>query len=176
MNLGKSALLCAVALTLAACGSNVRLDDAQVTDAKGTAALKDDPSTQAPGAIQQVQVGDRAVQAALPKDLPLLVYFDFNSDVIKPEFQSVIAGHARHLSRNKSAQVNIEGHTDERGGREFNLALGQNRAEAVRRALNLLGVQDAQMQAVSFGKEKPADTSGTDDGMGKNRRVFFNYR
>ncbi len=86
-----------------------------------------------------------------------IVYFDFDSFVIKPEFQSVIEAHARFLKANPQARrACIEGHTDERGGREYNLALGQKRAEAVRRALGLLGVGDAQVEAVSYGKEKPA--------------------
>jgi peptidoglycan-associated lipoprotein len=70
----------------------------------------------------------------------------------------------------------IDGHTDERGGREYNLALGQKRAEAVRRALMLLGVADSQMEAVSFGEEKPADAASSEDAWAKNRRAELNYR
>jgi peptidoglycan-associated lipoprotein len=70
----------------------------------------------------------------------------------------------------------IEGHTDERGGREYNLALGQKRSEAVRRALGLLGVTDSQVEAVSFGKEKPATTGTDEPSMAQNRRAEINYR
>ena len=70
----------------------------------------------------------------------------------------------------------IEGHTDERGGREYNLALGQKRAEAVRRALGLLGVTDVQVEAVSFGKEKPAAIGSDEASLAKNRRAELNYR
>jgi peptidoglycan-associated lipoprotein len=72
--------------------------------------------------------------------------------------------------------VALEGHTDERGGREYNLALGQRRAEAVRRALGLLGVNDSQLEAVSFGKEKPAATGADESAWSQNRRVEISYR
>jgi peptidoglycan-associated lipoprotein len=80
------------------------------------------------------------------------------------------------LTANKSRKLAVEGHTDQRGGREFNLALGQKRAEAVRRSLGLLGVTDAQVEAVSFGKEKPAASGSDEDSMAKNRRAEINYR
>ena len=84
-----------------------------------------------------------------------VVYFDFDSFAIKDDFKATIDGYARALQANRGKKLVIEGHTDERGGREYNLALGQKRAEAVRRAMALLGVQEGQMEAVSFGKEKP---------------------
>jgi peptidoglycan-associated lipoprotein len=105
-----------------------------------------------------------------------LVYFDFDSFVIRPEFQSVIESHARFIKANKSRKVMIEGHTDERGGREYNLALGQKRAEAVRKAMSLLGVDESQLEAVSFGKEKPAALGTTEAAMEKNRRAEIGYR
>ena len=105
-----------------------------------------------------------------------MVYFDFDSYVVKPEFQNVIDAHAKYLIANKARKMAIEGHTDDRGGREYNLALGQKRAEAVRRGLGLLGVSDAQVEAVSFGKEKPASTGGDDASMAQNRRAELNYR
>jgi peptidoglycan-associated lipoprotein len=104
------------------------------------------------------------------------VYFDFDSYSIRPEFQTVIEAHARVLKADKAKKASIQGHTDERGGREYNLALGQKRAEAVRRALSLSGVSDAQMEAVSFGKEKPAMLGGSDAAMEKNRRAEIAVR
>jgi peptidoglycan-associated lipoprotein len=104
------------------------------------------------------------------------VYFDYDSFVIRPEFQSVIEAHARFIKADKAKKVVLEGHTDERGGREYNLALGQKRAEAVRRALALLGVADSQLEAVSFGKEKPAVLGGTEAALEKNRRAEISYR
>jgi peptidoglycan-associated lipoprotein len=80
------------------------------------------------------------------------------------------------LAANKGRRLTIEGNTDERGGREYNLALGQKRAEAVRRDLGLMGVSDAQVEAVSFGKEKPAVMGNDEDALAKNRRAEINYR
>jgi peptidoglycan-associated lipoprotein len=181
MKIAKMAGAVLLALVLGACASKVRLDDGQISDAKGaqvnsTAANENANKPSDKLDVKQVTVSDANTSAEAPKDVALLVYFDFDSYVIKPEFQGVIASHARYLGKNKSAKLSIEGHTDERGGREYNLALGQRRAEAVRKSLTLLGVPDAQMEAVSFGKEKPADTGGSEEGMAKNRRAFFNYR
>jgi peptidoglycan-associated lipoprotein len=104
------------------------------------------------------------------------VYFDFDSNVIKPEFQPVIDGHARFLRANPQRHIFVEGHTDERGGREYNLALGQKRSEAVRKSLVLLGVSDAQIEAVSFGKEKPAAQGSGEEVWAQNRRAEISYR
>ena len=94
---------------------------------------------------------------------------------MKPEGVELVDAHARFLIANKTRQVSLEGHTDERGGREFNLALGQKRAEAVRTRMRLQGVTDIQMEAVSFGKEKPAAAGNDDAAHAKNRRTEINY-
>ena len=104
-----------------------------------------------------------------------VVYFDFDSFVIRPEFQLLIETHGKYLKADKSRQITIEGHTDERGGREYNLALGQKRAEAVRRSLMLQGVSDNQIEAVSFGKERPAVPGDSEQAMAKNRRAEIIY-
>ena len=95
--------------------------------------------------------------------------------MIKPEFQALIADHARYIKAQSGRKVAIEGHTDETGGREYNLALGQKRADAVRNALGILGVPQGQMEAVSFGKEKPAVAGTTDEAYAKNRRTEIRY-
>jgi peptidoglycan-associated lipoprotein len=105
-----------------------------------------------------------------------IVYFDYDSYTLKPEYQAIMDGHARFLKANPQRRVSIEGHTDERGGREYNLALGQKRSEAVRRALNLLGISDNQVEAVSFGKEKPAVQGSGESVWAQNRRAEITYR
>ena len=117
----------------------------------------------------------RSGPIADPRTSPKVIYFDYNSSEIKPEGVELIDAHARFLMANKTRQVSLEGHTDERGGREFNLALGQKRAEAVRTRMRLLGVTDIQMEAVSFGKEKPAAAGNDDAAHAKNRRTEINY-
>ena len=123
-----------------------------------------------------MQIGGVEASGPGPANTTRIVYFDFDSYVVKPEFQGAIESHARYLAANKSRRMMLEGHTDERGGREYNLALGQRRAEAVRRALGLLGVTDSQVEAVSFGKEKPAASGLDEAAMSRNRRAEINYR
>ena len=103
------------------------------------------------------------------------VYFDFDSYVVKDEFKPVIEAHSQYLIKNTDRKIVIQGNTDERGGSEYNLALGQKRAEAVRRALNLLGVSDSQIEAVSFGKEKPKATGSNEAAWAENRRADIVY-
>ncbi len=105
-----------------------------------------------------------------------MVHFDYDSYVVRSDYQDLIETHARFLKAAPARKVMLEGHTDDRGGREYNLALGQKRAEAVSRALGLLGVPTAQMEAVSFGKEKPAMAGGSEDARAENRRVELSYR
>lgn len=164
-----------VAASLVACGSNVKLNDAPVEDRSAVTKPAVDPGASSRG-VAPVSIDAADASVAGPANTPRIIYFDFDSFVIKPEFQSAIDAHAKFLAANKSRKMAIEGHTDERGGREYNLALGQKRSEAVRRALGLLGVVDAQVEAVSFGKEKPASPGGSEEAMAKNRRAEINYR
>jgi peptidoglycan-associated lipoprotein len=175
----------AACLVLSACGSSVKLDSPTVEDRTGTSVgAGSNSGGQSQGGTTS-GVGGSAVakvdlsgssQDAFLKSATRLVYFDYDSYVIRSEFQPVVEAHAKFLKANPSRKIALEGHTDERGGREYNLALGQKRAEAVRRALGLLGVADAQMEAVSFGKEKPAMQGTSEEAMGQNRRVEISYR
>jgi peptidoglycan-associated lipoprotein len=108
---------------------------------------------------------------AATADLPKVVYFDFDSFVVKDEFRNVVEVNAKVLSTDTKKRLSIEGHTDERGGREYNLALGQKRAEAVAKSLALLGANPSQMEAVSFGKERPAVQGSDEAAWAKNRRA-----
>lgn len=180
MNRTIRGLSLALALTLAlvAC-SSVKLDDVPVEDKSASSAVGQ-PGAGGGGAaetrVAPVAADSASGTAAGPANIARLVYFDYDSYAIKPEFQSLIEGHARFLKANTGRRVALEGHTDERGGREYNLALGQRRAEAVRRAFVLLGVADNQMEAVSFGKEKPAAPGSDEQSWAQNRRVEIVYR
>lgn len=169
-----------MSIFLVACGSSVPLNDVPVADA--TAKSVDADSRAAGSGVQgsgvaPVDLGTSPDQAqgALASNESRLVYFDYDSFVIKPEFQSLIAAHARLLRAQPARRVALEGHTDERGGREYNLALGQKRADAVRNALSILGVSPNQMEAVSFGKEKPVVAGFDEAALAKNRRVEIRY-
>jgi len=103
------------------------------------------------------------------------VYFDFDKYNVKPEFEALVADHGKFLSANPNVAIKIEGNTDERGGAEYNLALGQKRAQAVVTALKVFGVKDSQMEAISYGKEKPKATGKDEASYSQNRRADIVY-
>jgi peptidoglycan-associated lipoprotein len=113
--------------------------------------------------------------AALVK-LGRVVFFDYDSFVVKDEYRAVVEGHAKALTSRTTRRMSVEGHTDERGGREYNLALGQKRADAVARQLQLLGVKEGQIEAVSYGKERPMATGQDEATWAKNRRAEMKDR
>lgn len=174
MSIKKLLLAVGASVLLAACSSGVKLNQVPVEDRTAAPAPAADSGT-AKTAVEPVKL-ETAKPGQGPANVAHVVYFDFDSFVIKSEAQPVIEAHARFLKANPGRKVNLEGHTDERGGREYNLALGQKRSEAVRRALGLLGVSDGQMEAVSYGKEKPAAQGNDEAAWSKNRRVEFTYR
>jgi len=163
-----SLALVAAALVVG-CSSGVKLNEAPVSD-QGAASTNGSQSAVAPVDLNATQG-----TAQGPVGVARIIYLDFDSYTVKPEFQSVLDAHARFLKSHTATRVTLEGNTDERGGREYNLALGQKRADAVRRALGLLGVPESQMEAVSFGKEKPAVQGSSEDAYAKNRRVELTY-
>ena len=167
------ATLTAAALVLSACGSSVDLNPqagAAVDDRTGANA-----ATQTGGAgnanVGGSALGESGSNAAAAANLINVVYFDFDSAQVRPEFNGGLEAKAQFLNADRTRRVKLEGHTDERGGSEYNLALGQQRAEAVRRSLAVLGVSEAQMEAVSYGKEKLAQAGADEDAHAKNRRV-----
>ncbi|WP_348698296.1 peptidoglycan-associated lipoprotein Pal [Duganella fentianensis] len=103
------------------------------------------------------------------------VYFDFDKYNVKSEFEALVADHGKFLSANPNVAIKIEGNTDERGGAEYNLALGQKRAQAVVTALKVYGVKDGQMEAISYGKEKPKATGKDEASYSQNRRADIVY-
>ncbi len=168
-----SALILSSALVLAACGSSVKLDDkAKVEERNPVPTAGADTRTVTPvAAVTTDPLND-------PKGIlaKRSVYFDFDSYIVKDEFKPVVEAHAKYLGSNKGRKIVIQGNTDERGGREYNLALGQKRAEAVRKSLATLGVSESQMEAVSFGKEKPKATGSDEASWAENRRADIVYQ
>ena len=166
-------ILSVIAL-LAGCASGVKLDDVKVEDRSGTSAASQVSSVNSGmtasglGAMQGIKQGPAGVEH--------IIYFELDSFAVKAEYQSALEAHARFLRADRNRRVNLEGHTDERGGSEYNLALGQKRAEAVRRALSVLGVPEAQMESVSFGKEKPVAQGSDESAYAQNRRAALNYQ
>lgn len=172
---------------LAACGSKGVKDEgapvvestpSQVTQAPPQAERPKIKETPPPAVVKPVEV-PRVAANPLKDPGSILskrsVYFDYDSIVIKDEFKPLVTAHAKYLSDNRGRKAVIQGNTDERGSREYNLALGQRRAESVKRMMVLLGASDAQIDAVSFGEEKPR-ANGTDEGSyAENRRGDIVY-
>jgi len=170
------------AVVLAGCASGVKLDDAAPVEtrtptevnAAGTAgsAAAGGTSQSKVTSVDLSKSGAAGDTSALPK----VIYFDYDSYVVKDEYRPVIDANAKALSADRKKHLMVEGHTDDRGGREYNLALGQKRAEAVVKSLVLLGALDSQLEAVSYGKERLAVQGSDEAAHAKNRRVELIYR
>ena len=103
------------------------------------------------------------------------IYFDYDKDVVKAEYKDLVAAHAKYVSTHPKAKMTLTGNTDDRGSREYNVSLGQRRSVSVKKAMNVLGAQDTQIETVSFGEER-ADTNCKDDACyAKDRRVDISY-
>jgi peptidoglycan-associated lipoprotein len=169
-------LLTAVAVaSLAAC-SSVKLDDqAPVESRNGSAVVPGSGGSGANSASSsQTRVAPVDVTSTSNvsmSNLPRVVYFDFDSFVVKPDYENVITANAKVLTTNRKVHMAVEGHTDDRGSSEYNLALGQRRAESVVKSLTLLGADQTQLEAVSFGKERPAVQGEDEAAWAKNRRA-----
>jgi peptidoglycan-associated lipoprotein len=161
------------ALALAGC-SSTKLDTGAPVESRSTTGSSATGSGANAGATAQSQVASVDLTkgaTAAASTLPRIVYFDFDSFVVKDEYRPTVDANAKALVADRKKHVAIEGHTDERGGREYNLALGQKRAEAVAKSMTLLGTNDSQIEAVSFGKERPAVQGSDEAAWAKNRRA-----
>jgi len=180
------ALLASSAL-LAACGTTRLPDDRNSSAAVGAAtpvpaaASTDSTAAQSAGTPQSGVAtvnleGGAAAGGATGLPSQRVVFFDFDSYAIKDDFKPLLDGFSRALAANRGKKLMIEGHTDERGGREYNLALGQKRAAAVVSSLTLLGVNDGQVEAVSFGEERPSAQGAGEAAWAQNRRAELKDR
>ena len=163
------------AASLAAC-SSVKLDDAPVESRTGGAVVAGSGGAGAGSGANSSQTRVAPVDVtntstSAMSNLPRVVYFDYDSYVVKDEFKPVIEVNAKALSTDRKRKVAVEGHTDDRGSSEYNLALGQRRAESVVKSLTLLGADSNQLEPVSFGKERPAVQGSDESAYAKNRRA-----
>ena len=167
-------LLSALAVaSLAAC-SSVPLDSTPVETRTGSAVTNGSGSGSNGASSSQTKVANVDVtnnSASSMSNLPRIVYFDFDSYVVADQYRPVIEANAKQLVNNPSEHMAVQGNTDDRGSSEYNLALGQRRADAVVKSLELLGAQPSQLEAVSFGKERPAVQGDNEEAWAKNRRV-----
>ncbi len=172
----KIVLSIALATLVAACGSQEVKKDVPVTDRTTATTQPTTPGT-TPSTSPTAQPVITANPLTDPKNIlsKRSVYFDFDSNVVKEEYQGLVQAHAKYLVDKRGMNVKIEGNCDERGSREYNLALGQRRAEAVKKVMTVLGVQESRIETVSFGEEKPAAAGHDDSAWSQNRRSDIKY-
>ena len=172
-----------VALALTACGTTTQkpaaVEDRSVATApgkpiRGAETSGIDPNAVSGSAINKDMSRDprKDPANALSKRS---IFFDYDSYEVKDTYRPVLEAHAAYLMAKRDAKVIIQGNTDDRGSREYNLALGQKRAEAVRKALSVMGVTEAQLEAISFGEEKPRTEGETEAAYADNRRADIVY-
>lgn len=156
-------------------GAGAGAADAGSTATTTGAAADDTAGGQAMDQSQMDQMGD-------PLDDPnsmlakRVVYFDFDRSEVKSEFRAIVAAHAEYLAANPDVTVTIEGHADERGTREYNIALGERRSAAVKQVLTLQGASSGQVNTISYGEERPAALGHDEDAWALNRRAEFIYQ
>jgi peptidoglycan-associated lipoprotein len=165
MNFRSSLVALAVAAALAGCSSTPTPQDAPAAPE----ARSSYTPTEAPPAERYSPSDPRAGFAKRS------VYFEFDHYDVKPEYRGLVEAHAKYLKQNPQATLRIEGNADERGSREYNLSLGQRRAESVLKMMKLLGVREGQVEAVSFGEEKPRAHGHDEAAYAENRRSDFGY-
>lgn len=170
-----------LALVLTACKSAPMVEKpAAAVEDKSAGAPKAPANAADSSAIKEVVIDSQSTGNSPLKDPSNIlskrnIYFDYDSDAVKAEFHPLIEAHAKYLLAHADAKVALQGNADERGTREYNLALGQRRSVSVKKSLNLLGVQDKQIETVSYGEEK-ATAGCTNDACYKlNRRVDIAY-
>jgi peptidoglycan-associated lipoprotein len=156
---------------LAACGPKAQKPDASATNTSQNSGADS-------SGVGQAQSNEEGAEAPGPQEGMLAkrtIYFDFDSSEIRGEGTDIVAAHAKYLASRGGIKVRLEGHTDERGSREYNIGLGERRAQAVRRALLLQGATESQLSTVSYGEERPAVAGSDEAAWAKNRRVEIVY-
>ena len=170
------ALYLAIAAIAAGCASTDTKTDAPVTD---RSAGVSQPSTSARGSTtspaQQPTIAGNPLRDPSNILSKRSVFFDYDSNAVKDEYRGMVQAHSRYLGDKRDAKIRIEGNCDERGSREYNLALGQRRAESVKKMMTVLGVQDGRIETVSFGEEKPMAPGHDESAWSQNRRADIKY-
>ena len=164
-------MVLAASMAVTGCGKNRKADAAAATDTSQSSGADS-------SGVGQASASEEGAEAPGPQEGMLAkrtIYFDFDSSEIRGEGTDIVAAHSKYLAGNTGMKVRLEGHTDERGSREYNIGLGERRAQAVRRALMLQGAADPQLSTVSYGEERPAAAGSDEAAWTKNRRVEIVY-
>jgi len=167
----------AVALIAAGCASKeqkpAEVSTATTSTPPSTSGTAGGTGTTTPRQTTGVQGNELTDQSSILSKRS--VYFDYDSNAVKDEYRNMIQAHARYLNDHRDRNIRIEGNCDERGSREYNLALGQRRAEAVKKVITVLGVQDNRIETVSFGEKKPKNPGHDEAAWAENRRADIRY-
>lgn len=179
----KGLLIAIPVIALTACSSTSQTDSGNSGSDSGSQQSQNASNNNAGGnsnvEVQTMTPEEKFLEEQKQKDAVLrqqhIIYFDFDRKEVRQEYVDLLEAHARYLSANPNVKIMIEGHCDERGTPEYNIALGERRAKSVAKFLSALGVSDNQIKMVSYGEEKRVDKSGTQAGMAKNRRAVLVY-
>ncbi|MFZ3322306.1 MAG: peptidoglycan-associated lipoprotein Pal [Usitatibacter sp.] len=169
----KLALYAALAVLAAACASKETKDETPVQD-KST-GVQHTPTTTGNNQVTPAQPTGSVTGYQDPLLQKRSVYFDFDSNAVKDEYRGVIQAQSKYLADNRDKRIRIEGNCDERGSREYNLALGQRRAESVKKIMTVLGVADGRVETISYGEEKPVALGHDEAAWAQNRRADIKY-
>jgi len=168
-----------IALLLAACASKDPIKETKVEDRSPPPITKTTGDVPTPRPLDNGLSGIKGgIDPTRDPNSPLskrVIYFDYDKDSVKAEFASLIQAHAAYLNQNRRRKIRLEGHADERGSREYNMALGQRRSDAVRKATAVLGVGNERIETISFGEDKPKASGHDEAAWAQNRRVEIFY-
>ncbi|MEO7741592.1 MAG: peptidoglycan-associated lipoprotein Pal [Usitatibacter sp.] len=175
----KVAIYLVLAGLAAGCASQEAKKDAPVADRTGGATPPSSTSTPPPPTTSRPTTPDTVAGNPLRDPSNILskrsVFFEYDSNAVKDEYRGMVQAHSRYMADKRDSKVRIEGNCDERGSREYNLALGQRRAESVKKVMTVLGVSDGRIETVSFGEEKPVATGHDEQAWSQNRRADIKY-
>jgi peptidoglycan-associated lipoprotein len=171
------ALYLAIAALAAGCASKEAQQDAPVTD-RSTGVTQPSGSA-SPGSTARATTQPAIAGNPLRDPSNILskrsVFFDYDSNQVKDEYRGMVQAHSRYLGDKRDSKIRIEGNCDERGSREYNLALGQRRAESVKKMMTVLGVGDGRIETISYGEEKPMSPGHDEQAWSQNRRADIKY-
>ncbi|MDZ7643504.1 MAG: peptidoglycan-associated lipoprotein Pal [Woeseiaceae bacterium] len=164
-----------LALLIGACGGGQTIPDPEPTSEVGGGMDRDSSAGSSGWETEGLGEGESFEEDRMDGELGMIVYFGFDESELQAEYTDMLAAHANRLANNSRLSIRLEGHADERGSREYNIGLGERRAQAVRRTLLLQGASANQISTVSFGEERPAAFGSDEESYALNRRVEINY-
>jgi peptidoglycan-associated lipoprotein len=170
------ALYLAIAAVAAGCASKEARQEAPVTDrSSGVTQPSASTSPSTTASTQQPAIAGNPLKDPSNILSKRSVYFDYDSNVVKDEYRGMVQAHSRYMGDKRDSKIRIEGNCDERGSREYNLALGQRRAESVKKMMTVLGVSDGRIETISYGEEKPVAPGHDEQAWAQNRRADIKY-